>query len=104
MTDLAHESQILRRVSCADAAAVFVESYVQHPVQRVFNSPMSAHSLSGAFSIRLQARQVVSQFDTHLAVDLADGLDQDETAQIAPETKEQKLNNCPILEFRHGFC
>src|SRR5205085_5774242 len=48
---------------------------------------MSAYSLSGAFGIRLQARQIVSQFDCYLAVDLADGLDQDEAPQIAPEAK-----------------
>src|SRR5215210_630481 len=87
MTDLAHKSQILRRVPDSNPAIVFFKSHVQHPVQGVFHSPMSAHGLSGALGIRLQTRQVVAQFDCYLAIDTPNGLDQDQASQVAPETK-----------------
>src|SRR5262245_49619776 len=53
-------------------------------MRRVFNSPMTAYRISGPFSVRRQAGDIVSPFNAHLIVKFTLRYDHNQTAQTTP--------------------
>src|SRR5215510_6689354 len=84
MREFSDQRQILRRVTDADSRIIFVKHYIEYPMRRVFNSPMTSHRVSGPFSVRLQAGDIVSPFNAHLIVKVTLRYDHNQTAQTPP--------------------
>lgn len=51
----------------ADAASVFIEGRVEHPVQRVLDAPVMAYGVRQATGIRRKAADLVTPFARRLA-------------------------------------
>lgn len=66
-----------------DAALVFVEHHIQHPMHAVFDPPMAADCFGKARHIRV-ARQGVAPFGRGLRCRLAFGLDHADSGQALP--------------------
>src|SRR6266508_4244065 len=84
MREFSDQRQILRRVTDPDSRIIFVKHYIENPMRRVFNSPMTSHRISGLFSIRRQAGDIVSPFNAHLIVKFTLRYDHNQTAQAIP--------------------
>jgi|GEM_PF-4073273 len=64
------ESKILRAVADSDLVSIFLEHRIQHPVQTVFDAPMTANSRRKSLYFRRYAQDVISDLDGHLAIAL----------------------------------
>src|SRR6266498_1743648 len=84
MREFSDQRQILRRVTGPDSRIIFVKHYIEYPMRRVFNSPMTSHLISGPFSVRRQAGDIVSPFNAHLIVKFTLRYDHNQTAQPTP--------------------
>src|SRR5262245_32779842 len=69
------------------ARVILIESYIQYPMQRVFNSPMLSDYLCSPLRIGCYARQVISQFRCLLFFDFANCFNHDQAFQVAPFVK-----------------
>jgi hypothetical protein len=68
MREFSDQRQILRRVTGPNSRIIFVKHYIENPMRRVFNSPMTSHRISGPFSIRCQAGDIdATRFLTTMA-------------------------------------
>src|SRR6266511_2629693 len=84
MREFSDQRQILRRVTDSDSRIIFVKYHIEYPMRRVFNSPMTAYRLSGPFSVRLQAGDIVSPFNAHMIVKITFRYDHNQTDKTTP--------------------
>ena len=87
--DATQDCKVLGAVAGADAAVVFAESHVQHPVAAILNAPVGADGGIESVGAECKAADVVAPFDAALtlafAVDhLAGAVNADHAAQSRP--------------------
>src|SRR4051795_11479056 len=85
-SDLAKKSEVARRRPVAHAAVIFAEGDVQHPMQRVLNTPMPADRPDQDDEIIVAACQEVADLGLALAgaVDAPDRLNCENRTQVRP--------------------
>src|SRR3954447_12736423 len=85
-SDLAKKSEVARSRPVAHSAVIFAEGDVQHPMQRVLNTPMPADRPDQDSGIIVAAGQEVADLglDPAGAVDAPDRLDGQNRPQVRP--------------------
>ena len=86
---MAQDSQIFRSMVFADAAVVFSESYVQGPVQAVFDAPVFPDGLGDGGGVVFEAGDEIGCFNRGLTINFS-----------LPDRHAEGVDPRPVVFFR----